>query len=128
MAALDPRIAGVLASGSVRRVAEIFETRGNGNGEYLLPGFLKAFETDDIVALVAPRPFVGLSGRQDHIFPFDGVARVVDGAREAYRSLNAETNIDAVATPYGHRYYAKESWEAWRRVVDPLCGDDPKRS
>ena len=127
-AALDPRIAGVLASGSVRRVAEIFETRGNGNGEYLLPGFLKAFETDDIVALVAPRPFVGLSGRQDHISPFDGVARVVDGAREAYRSLNAETNIDAVATPYGHRYYAKESWEAWRRVVDPLCGDDPKRS
>ena len=126
-AALDPRIAGVLASGSVRRVAEIFETRGNGNGEYLLPGFLDAFETDDIVALVAPRPFVGLSGRHDHIFPFDGVLRVVDGARGAYRSMNADTKIDAVAAPYGHRYYADESWEAWRRVVDPLCGDDPKR-
>lgn len=125
-AALDTRIAGVLASGSLRRIGEIIETRGNGNGEYLLPGFLDAFEADDIVALVAPRPFVGLSGRNDHIFPFDGVAKVIESAREAYQCLEASANIDAVPGPYGHRYYAKESWKAWQRVIDPQCGHDPK--
>ncbi len=82
-AALDPRIKGVLASGSVRRVREITATRGNANGEYAIPSFLTQFESDDIVALVAPRPFIGLSGSNDHIFPFDGVERVVEDIARA---------------------------------------------
>jgi len=122
-AALDPRIKGVLASGSVRRVGEIVATRGNGNGELLIPGFLRAFEADDVVALVAPRPFVGLSGVDDHIFPFDGVERVVEGARPAYAAMSASEKLKAVPAPHGHRYYAEESWAAWKAVIDPECGD-----
>ena len=126
-AALDTRIQGTLASGSIRRLTEIVATRGNGNGELLIPGFLQDFESDDVLALIAPRPFVGLSGIDDHIFPFDGVARVVEGARPAYRSFDAEVNIEAVAAPFGHRYYAEESWQAWRRIIDPDCSEDLPR-
>jgi hypothetical protein len=125
-AALDTRIQGMLASGSVRRLSEVVATRGNGNGELLIPGFLQDFESDDVLALIAPRPFVGLSGIDDHIFPFDGVTRAVNGALPAYQSLDAANNIEAVSAPFGHRYYAQESWSAWRRIIDPNCGDDPK--
>ncbi len=118
-AALEPRIRGVLASGSVRRIAEIVTTRGSGSGEHLIPGFLDAFETDDLIALTAPRPFVGLSGTRDHIFPFEGVARAVDGARAAYAALGADSRLAAVEAPAGHRYYAAESWAAWEKFIDP---------
>ena len=123
-AALDPRIKGVLASGSVRRVREITATRGNANGEYAIPSFLTQFESDDIVALVAPRPFIGLSGSNDHIFPFDAVERVVEGARPAFAAFGATEKLMAVRAPHGHRYYAGESWAAWKAVIDPKCGDD----
>lgn len=124
-AALDSRIRGVLASGSVRRILEVAATRGVGNGEYSIPGFLEAFETDDLLALIAPRPFVGLSGRADHIFPYDGVARVVEGASAAYAAFGAADRISAVAAPAGHQYYSAECWAAWQSVIDPLCADDP---
>ena len=123
-AALDPRICGVLASGSVRRMSEILATRGNGNGELLIPGFLTEFEADDVVALIAPRPFVGLSGISDHIYPFNGAERVVEGARPAFAALDASKKLIAVCAPHGHRYYAEESWAAWKAVIDPDCGDD----
>ena len=136
-AALDPRIKGVLASGSVRRVRasgpcvgsvrrvrEIMATRGNANGEHAIPGFLTQFESDDIVALVTPRSFIGLSGSNDHIFPFDGVERVVEGARPAFAALGATEKLTAVRAPHGHRYYAGESWAAWKAVIDPKCWDD----
>ena len=124
VAALDPRICGVLASGSVRRMGEILASRGNGNGELLIPGFLTEFESDDVVALIAPRPFVGLSGVSDHIYPFDGTERVVEGARPAFAALDASKKLIAVCAPHGHRYYAEESWAAWKAVIDPDCGDD----
>jgi len=125
-AALDTRIQGILASGSVRRLSEVVATRGSGSGELLIPGFLQDFDSDDVLALIAPRPFVGLSGVTDHIFPYDGVVRAVDGARPAYRGLDAADRIEAIAAPFGHRYYAEESWNAWRRIIDPACGGDPK--
>ena len=124
-AALDTRICGTLASGSVRRLHEVLSTRGAGNGELAIPGFLEAFEIEDVLALIAPRRFVGLSGRSDHIFPYDGVARAIDGATPAFAALDAADNIQAVAALAGHRYYARESWEAWRSLIDPDCGEDP---
>lgn len=122
--ALDERIAGVLASGCVRRLSEIVSTRGNSNGEYLLPGFLDAFEIDDVVALAAPRPFVALSGQNDHIFPHNGVVRVVEGAKSAYAALNAADRLRAIRAPAGHQYYAEESWAAWQETIDPVMDTD----
>ena len=105
-------------------MGEILASRGNGNGELLIPGFLTEFESDDVVALIAPRPFVGLSGVSDHIYPFDGTERVVEGARPAFAALDASKKLIAVCAPHGHRYYADESWAAWKAVIDPDCGDD----
>ena len=123
-AALDPRIKGTLASGSVRRISEIVATRGNGNGEILMPGFLNEFESEDVLALVAPRSFVALSGVNDHIFPFEGVERVVENAKPAFAAMDASEKLMAVRAPYGHQYYAEESWTAWKTTIDPQCASD----
>ena len=124
-AALDTRICGTLASGSVRRLHEVLFTRGAGNGELAIPGFLEAFEIEDVLALIAPRRLVGLLGHTDHIFPYEGVARAVEAATPGFAALDAADNIQAVAALAGHRYYARESWEAWRSLIDPDCGEDP---
>ena len=118
-AALDTRIRGVMCSGAIGRIRDTVGARRNSNGDAIVPGILKAFETEDIVALIAPRPFVGLSGRRDHIFPFAGVDDVVARARPAYEALGASENIRAVACGGAHRYYGAESWTAWEAAIDP---------
>ncbi|MED6310512.1 MAG: hypothetical protein VX624_11500, partial [Pseudomonadota bacterium] len=59
-----------------------------------------------------------------HICPFAGVERGVDGARPACAAWGATEKLTAVRAPHGHRYYAGESWAAWKAVIDPKCGDD----
>ena len=116
-AALDTRIAATLASGSVGPFRETIAARGAGGGEAIIPGLLKYFDTHDLIALIAPRRFVGLSGRNDHIFPFTGVEKVVSEASRFYERLGAGADIHAVPTDGPHRYYAEQSWQAWQNHI-----------
>lgn len=116
--ALDPRIKGVLASGSVGPVRDTIGSRGAGSGHGIIPGFLTWFDTADMIALIAPRPFIGLSGTRDHIFPAAGVQKVIDGARPFYERLGAGAAIQAVAVDGSHQYHAEASWAAWNKWID----------
>ncbi len=118
-AALEPRIAGVLCSGSIGRIRDTVGARRISNGDAVVPGILKSFEAEDIVAMIAPRPFIGLSGKRDHIFPYDGVADVARRAMPAYEAFDASDKIHAIACEGGHRYYGAESWKAWEDVIAP---------
>ena len=110
-AALDKRIKGTLASGSVGPVRETIGARGCGSGDGIVPGFLKWFDTKDIISLIAPRLFIALSGDQDHIFPYSGAKKVINDARTIYKKLNAEEKIICIKVKGKHQYYNKESWE-----------------
>ena len=77
-AALETRISGTLASGSVGPIRETIAARGAGGSDGIVPGLMNQFETPDLLALIAPRPFVGLSGTRDHIYPYNGVLKVVN--------------------------------------------------
>ena len=110
-AALDKRIKGTLASGSVGPVRQTIGARGCGSGEGIVPGFLEWFDTKDIISLIAPRLFIALSGDQDHIYPYSGAKKVIDGARTIYKKLNAEEKIICLKVKGKHQYYNKESWE-----------------
>lgn len=116
-AALDVRITATLCSGSIGPVAETVGARRSDDGDGIVPGLLSWFETDDLIALCAPRAFIALSGKVDHIFPFAGAARCVEGALPAYAALGAEHRLTAYPAPAGHRYYAQESWAAWQSIV-----------
>ncbi len=118
-AALDTRIAGVLASGSVGPLRTTIAARGAAGGDGIVPGFLNWFDTQDMIALVAPRVFVGLSGVRDHIFPFSGVEQAVDAARPFYQVMAAEEAVQAVAVDGPHRYHAAASWASWQAHIRP---------
>ena len=118
-AALDDRIQGVMASGSVGPIRETIGMRGTSGGDGIVPGFLKWFDTKDLIGLIAPRRFVGISGRQDHIYPFSGVEKVVAGASDIYRAYGVPNGLHAAAADGPHRYYAAESWGAWDSFIDP---------
>lgn len=118
-AALDTRIAGVLASGSVGPIRDTIAARGTGGGDGIAPGLLNYFETPDLIALVAPRAFVGLSGTEDHIYPYSGVEKSVLAAAEFYARLSAQPRIRAVPVDGPHQYYSEASWRAWEDWIDP---------
>lgn len=109
--AIDERIRAIIASGCIGFIRETDGKRST-SGEIVIPGMLQWLETDDVVRLCAPRPFIAISGVRDHIFPFQGVEAVVDSARGFYRALKAEAAIHAVAGPDKHRYYPEETWGA----------------
>ena len=114
--AMDTRIRATVASGSVGLIRDT-GFRRNPEGDGVVPGILNWLEFDDIVGLHAPRPFIAVSGRRDHIFPFAGVERVVAGAEKIYAALGAAPALCAVAGPDRHRYYPNETWAA---VADRL--------
>ena len=115
--AIDKRISGVMASGSVGQIQSTILQRGSPGGEGVVPEMLKWFESADVLAMHSPRPFVALSGRNDHIFPYEGAKKVVEEARKFYQSMSASSNIHAVEGPHGHRYYGDLSWNSWRQFV-----------
>ncbi len=116
-AALDPRIAGVIAGGCVGRVGETLARRNNPSGQTVIPGILDWLEIDDVLALIAPRPLLVVSARDDHIWPYEGAARAVEGGREVYRALSAGEAIRAVAADGGHRFYPDLAWPEFASLV-----------
>jgi len=116
--ALDQRIAGVLACGCVGFIRETIARRAIPEGQNTIPGILDWLEMDDIVALCAPRPFLTVAGRSDHIWPFSQAEAVIASARRAYDALGASARVGALAGPGGHRFYPEIAWDAYAQ----LCG------
>lgn len=115
--ALDMRIAGVLASGCIGFVRDTIARRRDDSAQNVVPGLLNWLETDDIVGLVAPRPLLAISGVRDHIFPYAGVAAVVESARRVYQALGVNDNLVAVSVEGPHRFYPAVAWPAFERLV-----------
>lgn len=116
-AALDTRVAGVLASGCIGFVRDTIARRRDDSAQNVVPGLLNWLETDDIIGLVAPRPLLAISGVRDHIFPYAGVAAVAGSARRIYQALGAEGNLAAVSAEGPHRFYPEVAWPAFERLV-----------
>ena len=76
-AALDPRIAAVLACGCLGFIRDTFGRRRDDSGAAVIPGVLNWMESADVVGLIAPRPFVTVAGETDHIWPASGAAAVI---------------------------------------------------
>ena len=109
--ALDTRITGVMASGSVGYFENTIAKRGVSSGLSVVPGILNWFEASDVISLIAPRSFIAVSGDKDHIFPYKGAASVVEEAATFFERFNAASKISALRARGGHRYYGQLSWK-----------------
>ena len=72
---------------------------------YFVPNLLNHFDTEAVLALIAPRPILLLNGGQDDGSPADGIALIEAKVRPAYALYGAATHFQSEVYPgVGHQY------------------------
>jgi len=116
LAALDERIAAAVCVACLTRYEELVRHRAlRRHGiYYFVPDLLRAFDTEAIVSLIAPRPLLTLTGGRDPGSPRDGVERVNRFCRDVYRLYGRPDAFAATVYPrVGHKFTPT----MWRRMV-----------
>ncbi|HOX58085.1 MAG TPA: alpha/beta hydrolase family protein [Candidatus Paceibacterota bacterium] len=117
--ALDERIRAGVAVACLTRYQNLIEREAlQAHGiYYFVPRLLNHFDTEAVVALIAPRPALFMNGDQDDGSPPDGIHSIEAVARPAYRLYGRESDFLSVIYPgQGHVYTP----EMWCRTLDWL--------
>ena len=77
---------------------------------YYVPNLLNHFDTEAIVALIAPRPVLFLDGDQDGTSPVDGIHEIENAVRPVYRLYGQEDNFQSIVYPGQGHLYTPEMW------------------
>ncbi len=115
-AAVDTRIAACMPSCAISSYYASIGVRLHCACNYI-PGIAAAFDMGDIAGLIAPRPLVVVSGRDDKLFPAGPAAEQVALARQLYREAGTPDKIQHIIGPEGHRFYAALSWPVFDELT-----------
>ena len=77
---------------------------------YYVPNVLNHFDTEAIVALIAPRPVLFLDGDQDPTSPVDGIHAIENAVRPVYRLYRQEAVFQSVVYAGQGHIYTPEMW------------------
>ena len=77
---------------------------------YFVPGLLTHFDTEAVVALIAPRPVLFLTGGADAGSPADGIRKIEEAVRPAYRIYGRAEAFQSVVYPGLGHVYTPEMW------------------
>ena len=77
-----------------------------------IPDLLSLGENADILTLIAPRPLVIVSGREDRIFPLDAAQYEFARLHARYQELGVGEHCVHVIGEGGHQFYADAAWNA----------------
>ncbi len=75
-----------------------------------VPGIMRLGEMHDIAGLIAPRPFLAISGKKDEIFPIEDAKAAFEKVKNIYALAGAEDRCEHFIGSEGHRYYKKPVW------------------
>jgi dienelactone hydrolase/lysophospholipase L1-like esterase len=107
LAAVDERVAAVVAVACLTRYQNLIahgELRQHGV-YYFVDGLLEHFDTEGVLSLIAPRPFLALTGELDAGSPADGIRALEGAVGGTYRALGAGDRFRSVLYPEtGHTY------------------------
>jgi hypothetical protein len=107
LAAVDDRVACAVGVACLTRYENLLrhgQLRQHGL-YYFVNGLLKHFDTEAVVALIAPRPMLFLTGELDAGSPADGITVIEDRAGGVYRAAEAADRFKSVRYPdVGHTY------------------------
>ena len=103
-AALDERISVVVELCCLTDYEELIATRGlDEHGVYYyVPGLLREFDTASLLELVAPRPFLSLSGNQDPLTPPRGLDKLDAAMKKAYRARGKPAHWRMLREDHAH--------------------------
>jgi dienelactone hydrolase/lysophospholipase L1-like esterase len=107
LAAVDERVAAVVAVACLTRYQNLIahgELRQHGV-YYFVNGLLRHFDSEGVLALIAPRPFLALTGELDAGSPADGVRVLGRAVGDTYQALGAGDRFRSVLySEVGHVY------------------------
>jgi dienelactone hydrolase len=105
LAALDDRVRAAVVSGYLSSWAEAHKMPWNMCGSQVLPGMLGQLEHVDVAALIAPRPLLVETGRDDPIFPLAAAQATVAALSEVYAELGAPDHLVHDVFDGGHEWH-----------------------
>ncbi len=83
-----------------------------------IPGIARYMDMGDLAAAIAPRRLIIINGREDPIFPHQGVLESYETAKRIYTAAGCPERVAMTTGDGGHRYYKKNAWEAFDAMVN----------
>ncbi len=77
---------------------------------YFVPNILNHFDTEAIVALIAPRSVLFLDGDKDQTSPVDGIHDIEAAVRPVYKLYGKEAEFESIVYPGQGHIYTSEMW------------------
>ncbi len=98
LAAIDDRVKAVVGVACFTRYKELIEQRKlSAHGiYYFVPGMLQHFDTEAVMGLLAPRPFLALTGDSDIGSPLDGMRVLENKLEKVYSLYNADDRFKSI--------------------------------
>ena len=87
-----------------------------------IPGIRKYFDMGDLGGLIAPRPYVTVSGVEDPIFPIHGVEKTYEITKAIYDHVGKGDLYQLVRGQGGHRFYPDDAWPVAKRLLKDTKG------
>jgi dienelactone hydrolase len=111
--ALDERIKTGVAVGCLTHYQELIsEQKLKAHGiYYFVPGFLKYFDTEAVISLIAPRPILFLTGDKDDGSPVSGIRRINETIQKVYDLNNVSRNFQSIIYPNTGHVYTGDMWD-----------------
>jgi dienelactone hydrolase len=118
--ALDERLKTGVAVACLTRYQNLIEHQElKAHGiYYFVPNLLNHFDTEAIVALIAPRPVLFQTGDQDLGSPVDGIRAIEAAVRPIYRLYGEESNFSNIIYPGLGHVYTQEMWTKTLQWLD----------
>ena len=111
--ALDDRPKAVVVVCCLTRYRDLIESQMlKAHGiYYFVPGMLNHFDTEAVVACIAPRAFLSLAGANDGGSPVPGIRKIESAAGPAWRLYEKNDNFRSVIYPGVGHVYTPEMWQ-----------------
>ena len=110
--ALDERLRTGVAVACLTRYQNLIEHEAlKAHGiYYFVPRLLNYFDSEAVVALIAPRPALFMNGDQDDGSPPDGIRAIEAAVRPAYGLYGRESEFQSFIYPGQGHVYTLEMW------------------
>lgn len=125
--ALDERIQAGVAVACLTRYQDLIahEALWAHGIYYFVPGLLRHFDTEAVVALAAPRPLLCMTGDQDAGSPPDGVRKIGEIVGKVYRLYGRESHFDNRLYPGIGHVYTPDMWHRMLTWMDQHLKTNP---
>lgn len=111
--ALDDRPRTAVCVACMTRYQDLIQAGGlKAHGVYyFVPGMLRHFDTEAVIACGAPRPMLFMTGDRDEGSPAGGVRAIEARVRPVYRLAGAEPDFVSIIYPDTGHVYLPAMWE-----------------